>query len=111
MHRDGIECGILLRRILENSLIKKPSFADPSSSSSLSSPISPLKTLLTSETGRRRQGGAGSGAAGTSSSSSTTSSDRSSSHDVKAAVENIQSMFAAYLEHQRSSSSSDESNS
>ena len=42
-----------------------------------------------------------------------TSSERSSTGDVKAAVENIQAMFAAYLENHRSTnnSSSDDSNS
>ena len=90
----------------------------------------PLKALLSGESSvsRSRRTGANGGAASSGSSNispgtsgnsvaaniTTTgsSSERSSSGDVKAAVENIQAMFAAYLEHQRSTnSSSDESNS
>lgn len=88
---------------------------------------SPLKALLSGESSvsrpRRTGGAAPSGSsnisAGTSSNSTTpnitttgSSSERSSTGDVKAAVENIQAMFAAYLEHQRNTnSSSDDSNS
>jgi len=86
----------------------------------------PLKALLSGESSvsrpRRTGGATTSGSSnispGTSSNSTASniaatgsSSERSSTGDVKAAVENIQAMFAAYLEHQRSTSSSDDSNS
>ena len=82
----------------------------------------PLKTLLSGDTSaRQRRTSPGRSFSTTTSTSSdgmpipaaTSSSDRSSSGDVKAAVENIQAMFQAYLENQQrhSSSSSDESTS
>ena len=91
-------------------------------------PSTPLKTLKTSEqqcSGRSRvlrptststaSSSTPTSSASASSSSASgvaSSSDRSSTRDVKQAVENIQAMFAAYLEQQQQqSSSSDDSNS
>ena len=79
--------------------------------------VAPLKTLISGDgasRSRRERGQSSTGAPSSGHSShyqSSSSSDRSSSGDVKAAVENIQAMFAAYLENQRHSSSSDDSNS
>jgi len=90
----------------------------------------PLKALLSGDSSvprpRRIAAATGAQASGSSNISSetsntvapssvitSTSSERSSTGDVKAAVENIQAMFAAYLENHRSTnnSSSDDSNS
>ena len=103
-------------------LIKTFSFTDTSAE--------PLKALLSGDSSvarpRRIAATTGAQASGSSNISAetsntvapssvitSTSSERSSTGDVKAAVENIQAMFAAYLENHRSTnnSSSDDSNS
>ena len=109
--------------LLEIILIKTfPYFSDTSAE--------PLKALLSGDSSvprpRRIAAATGAQASGSSNISSetsntvapssvitSTSSERSSTGDVKAAVENIQAMFAAYLENHRSTnnSSSDDSNS